>query len=272
MAVELVTGFKGSSHVTSAQAGALNAGIIGLDSYVMPIGNKLKLTMDSANAATMATGEAIINGRQVSCATPTTISFHNGTQGQKRHDLVCLRYSKAAGSGIETAAVVVVKGTPGTTASDPIINKGSILSGAALVDFPLWRIPFDGITVGTPVQLFKIAKPLSELADATELTKWDEVWVTGDGKIDARVCRVGSIVYFLASCYDGFTPSTDLDNPAAFTTLPTWARPKAAWRAPLLYISENQVGYAIFKPDGLVTLSGFSASRYWYVCTSYPAI
>ena len=56
---------------------------------------------------------------------------------------------------MEKVELVVLKGSPNaTTAADPTIPSGKILSGAVDAYMPLWRIPLDGITVGTPVRLF----------------------------------------------------------------------------------------------------------------------
>lgn len=262
MALEIVDGCTGQKHISSEDLAALNEGLYGSPDVVFPYAQKFKLTMQTANSGTIGTGAGMVAGKRFWGKNPTQVSFETGSAGRKRNDLVVARYQSSG--GIESVQPIVIKGTPAASnQQDPAITAN---------DLKLWRVTFDGVKVTDPVQLFTPAKSLSELATATEQTKWSEVWVTGDGRIDARVCRVGDIVYFLASCYDGFSVSTDLNNPASFTTLPTWARPKHVWRAPIMYISDNQMAYAIFKPDGLVQLAGFSDSRYWYICTSYPAI
>lgn len=272
--MKIVNGYSGSEHVTAAMDGALYAGVFGSGNYVVDVGKRLEAVMSDANHVQVSDGDLIMGGRHgiIAQGKTDTLTVDSGQTGWKRNDLVTARYTLNTQTSIETINLVVLKGakTQGTPA-DPTYNKRSILEGATTADFPLYRIALDGINPKLE-KLFTVAKPLEALATATEQTKWSEVWVTGDGRIDARVCRVGDIVYFLASCYDGFSVSTDLNNPASFTTLPTWARPKNVWRAPIMYISDNQMAYAIFKPDGLVQLAGFSESRYWYICTSYPAI
>ncbi len=55
-----------------------------------------------------------------------------------------------------------------TAAADPTIPSGKILSGAVDAYMPLWRIPLDGITVGTPVRLFT---PRGALWDSVTLER-----------------------------------------------------------------------------------------------------
>ena len=166
MASELITGFAGVPHVGSDDMGAFQAGILGTGSYVLQTGQHLKATVASANKVTIGTGDLVMNGRHVRMATATDLTIQNGTQGQKRNDLIVCRYSKAS-DGKETATLVVVKGTATSgTPADPSTNKTSILDGANVSDMPLYRIPITNLSVGTPVQLFKVLTPLDTVGDS----------------------------------------------------------------------------------------------------------
>lgn len=164
MGIELVTGFAGEAHVTAAQDGRRNAGTFGSGRFVLNTGQKLALTMQSANQATVGTGDGIMDGRHVTVESPVTLTIESGAQGVKRQDLVCVRYTLDAQTGIESVELVVVKGTATSgTPSDPSYNAGSIMDGAPTVDWPLWRIPIDGITVGTPVLIPAILPTIAAL-------------------------------------------------------------------------------------------------------------
>lgn len=164
--VELVTGHAGKAHATAEQAAGLNAGILGLDDYVLDVHDKFKLTVVSANKVTIGTGELVMQGRHVSQGTPEDLIVTNGSQGQKRNDLIVCRYAKGSQS-IESAKLVVVRGTPTTgTPTDPTLNTTSPLDGGTTYDMPLYRIPLDGITIGTPVALFNVLKPMSDVWDS----------------------------------------------------------------------------------------------------------
>lgn len=164
--VELVTGHAGKAHATAEQAAGLNAGILGLDDYVLDVHDKLKITVVSANKVTIGTGELVMQGRHVSQGTPEDLIVTNGSQGQKRNDLIVCRYAKGSQS-VESAELVVVRGTPTTgTPTDPALNTTSPLDGGTTYDMPLYRIPLDGITIGTPVPLFNVLRPMSDVWDS----------------------------------------------------------------------------------------------------------
>ena len=163
---ELVTGHAGKAHATAEQAAGLNAGILGLDDYVLDVHDKFKITVVSANKVTVGTGELVMQGRHVSQGTPEDLIVANGSQGQKRNDLIVCRYTKGSQS-VESAELVVVRGTPTTgTPTDPALNTTSPLDGGTTYDMPLYRIPLDGITIGTPVPLFNVLRPMSDVWDS----------------------------------------------------------------------------------------------------------
>ena len=163
---ELVTGHAGKAHATAEQAAGLNAGILGLDDYVLNVHDKFEITVVSANKVTIGTGELVMQGRHVSQGTPEDLIVTNGSQGQKRNDLIVCRYAKGSQS-VESAKLVVVRGTPTTgTPTDPAVNTTSPLDGGTTYDMPLYRIPLDGITIGTPVPLFNVLRPMSDVWDS----------------------------------------------------------------------------------------------------------
>ena len=169
--VELVTGHAGKAHATAEQAAGLNAGILGLDDYVLDVHDKFELTVVSANKVTVGTGELVMQGRHVSQGTPEDLIVTNGSQGQKRNDLIVCRYTKGSQS-VESAELVVVRGTPTTgTPTDPAVNTTSPLDGGTTYDMPLYRIPLDGISIGTPVPLFNVLRPMSDVWDSLTQTQ-----------------------------------------------------------------------------------------------------
>ena len=179
---ELVTGHAGKAHATAEQAAGLNAGILGLDDYVLNVHDKFKITVVSANKVTIGTGELVMQGRHVSQGTPEDLIVTNGSQGQKRNDLIVCRYTKGSQS-VESAELVVVRGTPTTgTPTDPAVNTTSPLDGGTTYDMPLYRIPLDGITIGTPVPLFNVLKPMSDVWDSlTQRIRFDRSGTTSVG-------------------------------------------------------------------------------------------
>lgn len=155
MTIELVDGKAGVAHISSEDKAIIHQAKFGKSDMVFDWGDVLKCTMGSANKATIGTGCASIQGLDWHITAEETVTIENGSQGMKRNDIIAAHYHRDSTSGIETVNLVVLKGTPNATAAaDPTIPSGTILSGAVDAYMPLWRIPLDGITVGTPVRLF----------------------------------------------------------------------------------------------------------------------
>ena len=112
--MQLNTGYAGKPHVTAENCADLNRGIVGSDSYVLPVGAQFEVELVTNNLLKIKDGCGCMQGRQVSIAKGQTdeITIENGTQGEKRIDLVVIRYSKNADTGIETAIPFLVKGIP----------------------------------------------------------------------------------------------------------------------------------------------------------------
>ncbi|TCF64388.1 hypothetical protein MCC10116_0909 [Bifidobacterium longum subsp. longum] len=218
--VELVTGHAGKAHATAEQAAGLNAGILGLDDYVLDVHDKFKITVVSANKVTIGTGELVMQGRHVSQGTPEDLIVTNGSQGQKRNDLIVCRYAKGS-QNIESAKLVVVRGTPTTgTPTDPAVNTTSPLDGGTTYDMPLYRIPLDGITIGTPVALFNVLKPMSDVWDS--LTQTDVTTLISGNYGTVKGYRSGPMVTLRI---DWKSSASGSWNNGTFGTLPEGWRP-----------------------------------------------
>ena len=171
MAFEIVDGMTGTKHISSDDLAALNTATVGKANCVLKYGNDFSLTMASANSATLGTGVGMVGGKRFWNQAATSLTIQSGTQGQKRNDLVVARYAKTS-AGIESITPVVVKGTPTTgTPADPATTAN---------DLKLWRVPLNGITVGTPVKLFSPVTPLATLGDSvSRVDGWAVVRLNG---------------------------------------------------------------------------------------------
>lgn len=173
MALHLITGHKGSAHITSADQGAYNMATFGDGNIVFKRGRQFEATTKSNNAVNIADGEAMIQGRFIKMPIGTTedVTITNGTQGKYRSDLICIRYESV--SGIESAKLVVIKGAENNSnpAPDPSYNTGSITDGTATVtDFPLYRVRLNGISLGTPEKLFTAKDSMADYMAHYQMT------------------------------------------------------------------------------------------------------
>lgn len=167
--MNLVTGHKGSAHVTAADAGALNAAIMGAGQYVANLWNKFAATVATNNKITISDGVLLMQGRlaAINAGGSVDLAIENGAVGYNRNDLIVARYTRDA-QGVEEVNLVVIKGTATTgEAADPAYTVGNILDdGDTLNDMPLYRIPIEGINVQTPVALFALVSSLKAHEEA----------------------------------------------------------------------------------------------------------
>lgn len=157
--MHLVTGYAGKEHITAVDQAAFNAALIGTGQFVLDKGKVFEAQVISNNQIRVFDGELMVQGRfvRLDSGTYVDLSIDNGAQGMKRNDLVVARYTKHNTTGVEDVDLVVIKGTAAASKpSDPAHTEGDITNGAAAQhDFPLWRIPIDGLNVGEPVALFE---------------------------------------------------------------------------------------------------------------------
>ncbi|MCI1984067.1 MAG: hypothetical protein LKJ47_04770 [Bifidobacteriaceae bacterium] len=174
MTVELVTGFAGEPHVSSDDIGNFQAGVYAQGTYVLSLGqNPLQCTLKDANTVTVNTGSLIFNGRFVRIVSET-VTLEAGTQGQKRNDLIVIRYTKDASTGVETAALAVVKGANTTgTPADPAIATATILSGATTSEAVIARVTIDGLTPATPVMVVQTMRAAKTVDNESAKNKTD---------------------------------------------------------------------------------------------------
>lgn len=165
----IVTAKKMELHVSSGDDGAFNAAMFGKDMYVL---SGCGASIVSANVAKIAGGEILMHGRHIRVnPSGESVAIDNGTQSKKRNDLIGILYKRdAANQDIEDAPLHVLKGTPAPDSPvDPAYNaSASILNGDAQVFRPLYRITIDGLTVGSPVPMYKTLENLAEAFSAIE--------------------------------------------------------------------------------------------------------
>ena len=171
MTIELVDGKAGVAHISSEDKAIIHQAKFSKSDVVYDWGDSFKCSMSSSNRATIGTGCASIQGLDWHITSAESVTISNGSQGMKRNDIICAHYHRDSETGNENVALTVLKGSPNATAAaDPTIPSGKILSGAVDAYMPLWRIPLNGITVGTPVRLFT---PRGALWDSvTQMDDW----------------------------------------------------------------------------------------------------
>lgn len=208
MALDLVTGYKGTAHITAEDVGAFNAGVLGSGEYVMNTGNKFAASLVSSNTVKLLDGDLVMQGRHVTLKRNTfeELTIENGENGMNRNDLIVARYTKDGNTGIEKVELAVIKGTPtANEATDPEYTTGDIVSGdCTLHEMPLYRISLSGWTVGEPEALFSVREntlfDLSGLVFRGDLT---HRFSTADESSPEYWRNIGSGVFQTPNGYSG---------------------------------------------------------------------
>ena len=148
--MNIITGYKGTPHVTAQQDRDINSAIFTNGVYILNIGSKMAATIVSANEITIADGLVIAQGcaAEIERGTSESIAIDNGDQGMLRKDLIVLRYTKETSTGVEDMELAVIKGTPASSnPAVPSYTSGSITDGDTLVEFPIYTVNLSGITI-----------------------------------------------------------------------------------------------------------------------------
>lgn len=182
--MNIVTGYKGEPHITSQQKRNINIGIFGSGAHIIKgVGAELSATVISANEVEIADGTFVAEGctSEIARGTTESMTIDNGTQGKLRIDLIVARYNRNTSTGVEDMALIVIKGTP--SASDPqapAYISGSIAEGDTTVDFPLYQVNIDGISITSVdalVDTVSISGAIGDLADRVDVLYEDALTI-----------------------------------------------------------------------------------------------
>lgn len=183
--MNIITGYKGEPHVTSQQLRDTNIGTFGGGAYILDVGSQMEATVVSANQVDIADGLLVAEGctAEVARGTTESLAIDNGSQGMLRTDLIVARYTKVASTAVEAMALAVIKGTPAASnPATPAYNEGLIADGDTPVDFPLYRVNLNGISITS----------VERLVDVVSINgKFDDVDTRLDG-VDTEIAAIQS--------------------------------------------------------------------------------
>lgn len=181
--MNIITGYKGEPHVTSQQLRNTNIGTFGGGAYILDVGSQMAATVVSANQVDIADGLLVAEGctAEVARGTTESMTIENGSQGMLRTDLIVARYTRAAGTAVENMELAVIKGTPAASnPATPAHNTGLIADGDSPVDFPLYKVNINGISITS----------VERLADVVSINgKFDDI----NTRIDSAEASISAI-------------------------------------------------------------------------------
>lgn len=255
--MEIVTGHRGTPHVTPYKVRDFNIGTVGAEDYVMAVGSELEAQLVSNNRIDIKDGSICMQGTHA--VIPKNINdeltIENGMQEEKRIDLIVARYEKVADSGVESVNTVVLQGTPSKeTPNVPGHVVGDIRNGDLKHEMPLYEVELDGINITEVRPVFK------KLVSAAEQQKMIE---SLNGKTDLKIIEkhidtgyLKSGVHFYKRNSFGQIHFSSLQGwslPYATTKLcdfPDGYRP-ALRKKGVLYFGAEAVGFVEIRTEGL---------------------
>lgn len=189
MAIHLVTGYAGKEHIKSEDQGSFNASFFGEGQFVMEAGNQLKASIINNNTVRVMDGDILMKGRHIRINTNTyeDITIGNGTTGVKRCDLIVMEYAKDASTGIEAAAIKVIKGDETNGTPEPKMHTdGDILAGAVLNQMPLYKVLVEGVVLKEITPLFEVIPTYKKMAEKY-VSELEEIKNEALDKVDEHI-------------------------------------------------------------------------------------
>ena len=178
------------AHILVEDDAALYDGIFGED-CVLKLGEQFASKTISNNVIRVMDGVVVVGGHvgRIIKGDYEDMMIDNGIADQKRNDLIVARFQSGGTGGADTYSLVVVKGTPGSTAKDPAIVQEDLYAGGKRRDYPLYRVRIENLSVVGVDKLFKVNRNFKVLVEELDKTreKIDSVNQTLEERTNGKV-------------------------------------------------------------------------------------
>lgn len=148
--MKAITARKAAAHITPLMDAMWHRGIVTAEDCIFDSFEKFAADIASNNEVRIRSGVGMLQGRFF-CIEPGTYdsaAISNGTQGEKRVDLIVARWTVNASSETEDVEIKVIQGTPTTdTPVAPDYTKGDLDNGELVADLPLYEVNINGINI-----------------------------------------------------------------------------------------------------------------------------
>jgi hypothetical protein len=177
MSADLVTGYKGKSHITASQMADFYRGIYG-DAAIIDVGDNMALIVEDSSIS-ISSGEAVFDGRIISIPFGEFVILQSEltSDGEYRNDLILLEYTKNTSTGVETVGFTIKKGTTETNSSsvsDPIYDDMDIRKGYTSSQKAFARIKHKGGKVETEMLVDVMPTIAKIMSGSTKVLVLDE--------------------------------------------------------------------------------------------------
>ncbi len=145
-----ITRVAGKPHITPRLDAMWHRGIAGTESGVFEFFESFKAEISSNNKIRIRSGIGMLQGRYfaVEPSTYDEVSIGNGTQGEKRIDLIVARWTVDDENNTQDGDWHVIQGTPTTgTPAVPAYTTGDLDAGDLIADMPMFQVELNGVNI-----------------------------------------------------------------------------------------------------------------------------
>lgn len=161
-----ITRVAGKPHITPRLDAMWHRGIAGTESGVFNFFENFKAEISSNNKIRIRSGIGMLQGRffAVEPSTYDEVSIGNGTQGEKRIDLIVARWTVDDENNTQNGDWHVIQGTPTTgTPAVPAHTTGDLDAGDLIADMPMLQVELNGVNITAIKKVYKTwALPITQ--------------------------------------------------------------------------------------------------------------
>lgn len=260
--MEIVTGHRGTPHITPYKVRDFNIGTVGAEDYVINTGSELEAQLVSNNRIDIKDGSICMQGTHA--VIPKNINdeltIENGMQGEKRIDLIVARYEKVADSGVESVNTVVLQGTPSKeTPNVPGHVVGDIRNGDLKHEMPLYEVELDGINITEVRPVFKKLVSAAEQQKMIESLNGNYNLITEQGMVDLTT-NLGSNADILASALQATHFLSVISTGSSSINVPS---DEFRYSAGLVFMrTSEQISILLFGRNNMIATNFWNGSRW----------
>lgn len=161
-----ITRVAGKPHITPRLDAMWHRGIAGTESGVFEFFESFKAEISSNNKIRIRSGIGMLQGRffAVEPSTYDEVNIGNGTQGEKRIDLIVARWTVDDENNTQDGDWHVIQGTPTTgTPAVPAHTTGDLDAGDLIADMPMFQVELNGVNITAIKKVYKTwALPIAQ--------------------------------------------------------------------------------------------------------------
>lgn len=136
--------------------------------YVLESDGCFAAEVNGAATVRIMGGEGVMQGNlfALNLGEHEDVKLTAGTYGLSRNDLIVVRCTKGEADALSYALVGLTGNQTSGEPVDPEYTQSDINADGTVLDFPLYRIKFDGTNITEVVPLFEAEKPINQYVQA----------------------------------------------------------------------------------------------------------